>query len=921
MTLFELLNDKDKRIVNSISARLSLRKPQRDSLEILARILELNHPKKNGDLIKALKNIQSEFPEVLDFDREFVSLCFALATGVGKTRLMGAFISLLHSQYNVCNFFVLAPNLTIYNKLITDFSPGSTKYVLNGLQEFANNPPRIITGDNYDSGINVSAYSLNKDEITINVFNIAKISSEVRGGKAPRIKRLSEYIGQSYFDYLANLDDLVMIMDESHRYRASAGFKAINELKPLIGIELTATPQIETGNTPERFKNVIYDYPLANAIADGFVKEPAVATREDFDPKNYGDEELELLKIEDGIRVHEDTKIELETYARNHNLNIVKPFILIVAKDTTHANKIVELIKRDVFYGKYKDKVITVHSNQRGEESDENIARLLAVEDPKEPTEIVVHVDKLKEGWDVTNLYTIVPLRAANSTTLVEQSIGRGLRLPYGKRANEAKVDRLTIIAHDRFNAIITEANKPRSIIRAVVKIGEDISLVGKKSITISSTAISQLIGSPNIDDENRPDFQLAPFEPQIINKNEVNVVKLLSEILRNNERRVTEIPNIESLTQGDQQQKIIDQVTEAYKATSGSRQEDLDTLSIEPDIASIVKLSLQKIINLTISIPSITLEPKGLIRSGFNNFDLNTNFVNKPPVPQNILIESLRTSERDSIETLEILLKDSIPENYIVRNLIKFDDISYEDHAELIYKLSSQVIYKIRTYQKDEASVLNIAQFNQKFYAELIHDQMLDHWWQEVDEGYEVLVSKGYQTLKDFSYTISGDEKERDVHIPLMIGEKDKIAGMIFGGFKKCSYPKQKFSSDTERAFASMLERDPSIIKWFKPTREQFQIRYRKTDGSNSHYEPDFVVETNKTKYIFEPKQHSLMEDPDVLAKSSAATTWCQNATSHELKHTDLNGKPWVYVLMPHTAITASATIKGLIQQFKKSS
>ena len=50
---------------------------------------------------------------------------------------------------------------------------------------------------------------------------------EVRGGRAPRIKRLSEYIGQSYFEYLAGLDDLVMIMDESHRYRASAGFNAI----------------------------------------------------------------------------------------------------------------------------------------------------------------------------------------------------------------------------------------------------------------------------------------------------------------------------------------------------------------------------------------------------------------------------------------------------------------------------------------------------------------------------------------------------------------------------------------------------------------------------------------------------------------------------------------------------------------------
>lgn len=107
----------------------------------------------------------------------------------------------------------------------------------------------------------------------INIFNISKINSEVRGGKVPRIKRLSEYIGQSYFEYLAGLEDLVLLMDESHRYRASAGVRAINELKPVLGLELTATPFVESSKGPVRFKNVVYDYPLAQAMADGFVKE------------------------------------------------------------------------------------------------------------------------------------------------------------------------------------------------------------------------------------------------------------------------------------------------------------------------------------------------------------------------------------------------------------------------------------------------------------------------------------------------------------------------------------------------------------------------------------------------------------------------------------------------------------------------
>jgi restriction endonuclease len=67
----------------------------------------------------------------------------------------------------------------------------------------------------------------------------------------------------------------------------------------------------------------------------------------------------------------------------------------------------------------------------------------------------------LKEGWDVTNLYTIVPLRAANARVLMEPSIGRGLRLPYGKRTGVNAVDRLNIIAHDRFEEIVDEAKQP----------------------------------------------------------------------------------------------------------------------------------------------------------------------------------------------------------------------------------------------------------------------------------------------------------------------------------------------------------------------------------------------------------------------------------------------------------------------------
>ena len=181
------------RHVNSIAGRLSLRSPQRTSLEILDRVMEIAQPHKlktaGGDLESALDVIRSEFPTVEDFEHAFPSLCFALATGVGKTRLMGAFITYLHLEHGIRHFFVLAPNLTIYNKLLTDFTPNTPKYVFQGISEFVLDPPEIITGDNYESGRGVRRGRLfDEDVVHINIFNISKINSEVRGGFQLRVR-------------------------------------------------------------------------------------------------------------------------------------------------------------------------------------------------------------------------------------------------------------------------------------------------------------------------------------------------------------------------------------------------------------------------------------------------------------------------------------------------------------------------------------------------------------------------------------------------------------------------------------------------------------------------------------------------------------------------------------------------------------
>ncbi len=185
-------------VLNAISGRLSLRPPQAESLARLGRMLQaapelLDHEDalEGRNLSALVATLKAEFPTLEDFERDFPSICFALATGVGKTRLMGAFIAYLHLAHGINNFFVLAPNLTIYNKLINDFTRNTPKYVFKGIAEFAQQPPLIITGDNYDqSGAAVDDHSLGfAHDVRINIFNISKINSEVRGGKEPRISK------------------------------------------------------------------------------------------------------------------------------------------------------------------------------------------------------------------------------------------------------------------------------------------------------------------------------------------------------------------------------------------------------------------------------------------------------------------------------------------------------------------------------------------------------------------------------------------------------------------------------------------------------------------------------------------------------------------------------------------------------------
>lgn len=908
--------------VNTIANRLSLRAPQRDSLNILDRVLEIAKLEKGADTKQILEIIQSEFPSVKDFERAFPSLCFSLATGVGKTRLMGAFIAYLHRFYGVKNFFVVAPNLTIYNKLHQDFTPNTPKYVFKGISEFAQNPPEIVTGDNYESGLGAHGNLFSK--VVINIFNIAKITAK-DGGKlakddaqrsVARVRRLIETIGESYFDFLASKDDLVVIMDESHRYRATAGWEALNDLKPVLGLELTATPQVERNGKSVPFKNVIYDYPLACAIRDGYVKEPAVATRKNFNPKQYPADELEKIKLHDAVCIHESRKASLQIYAENKGLKPVKPFILVVATDTKHSAELKGYMEsHDFFEGRYAGKILEINSATSGAEKDENIDKLLTVEDPSNPVEIVIHVNMLKEGWDVTNLYTIVPLRAANSKTLVEQSIGRGLRLPYGKRTGEPEVDTLTIVSHDKFQEIVDYANDPNSLIRKTVVVGIDVPESGSNVVRVEnpidavinakSAYAAESAGGAGVTEGGRAQsiLERAAEKHKFESESEKNVARVTKEVIA---EKYENLASVEKLS--DEKESILKSVKERLAQSQVQTEMNLGDMR-EMDIKKTVDSAIALVQETTISVPRVIITPVGESRRKFADFNLDTSHLQKfERVSRDITIRQLQSNFAFTLEAEE-LDDGETPERSIVSALMDLDDIPYDDNNAVINSVSKQYADFVRSYEKGEAEVEKIILFNRREIANILHDELFKHE-KTLAIDYQASVSKGFKIASSKSFKCSGDFPKLNFRNSAFT--KKDIRNYLFVGYKKSLFPELSFDSDPERRFSEILEDSPQVSRWFKPTSNDIVIFYE----SGKEYEPDFIAETDSQMLLVEIKAEKDVNDSSVQNKANAARLWCRHASEYALKN---GGKAWKYLLIPDVEVLANATLEALVSKFEK--
>lgn len=886
----------DIRHLRAIAQRLSLRAPQEESLRILSRLVEAVEFSKELDPDTALAEIQKLYPSVEEFVHGFPSLCFAIATGVGKTRLMGAFIAFLFLTGRSKNFFILAPNTTIYDKLVADFSrPAAPKYVFRGIAQFAQTPPTIITGENWEHmAAQVDLFG-HQGEAAVNIFNVDKINKD-KG----RIRTLRETIGESYFDYLAARPDLVLLMDEAHRYRASKGMQAIRELKPVLGLELTATPK-SVGTNSQPFRNVIYEYRLGDAMQDGFVKEPAVATRANFRRADYDDNALERIMLEDAVHYHEQVRTELELYARQTGRPRVHPFVLVVAQDTAHASRIRQFIQGDDFFGgAYRDLVIEVHSALKGEDSEDAVARLVGLETDAK-TEIVIHVNKLKEGWDVTNLFTIVPLRASASDILTEQTLGRGLRLPYGERTGVETVDTLTVIAHDRFDAVIQQARDANSIVQVKqLTIGPDGDVPDTTSRVLELRPAYEVVltgQGMNDGDGQTPFIFDRPEDRQA-------AAMTIDFIGRKYER---ELGSVGDLARPEVQQRIIADVRRAMQTDQAT----FEGMESGADIEKVVEAVARSIAENTIEIPEIVVIPSREVTFWFEPFDLSgLHHIRYQPISDTILIRNIRLDTQRELACSASGTGETRTENYIVRHLIEDARVDYDSQADLLYRLAGQMLDHLRSYLPDADAVENVAMVSGRELAREILSQMSRHY-RETPADYRAKVVRQFRTLRAQSVSDSGLPR-------LPLGQQatplSATGRHIFVGGNKSPFKQHRFHSDPERRFAALIDSDfeNSVTRWLKPGRNAFSIEY----SAGKTYEPDFVVETTDEKLIVEIKSDAEVTDPIVLEKARAAGIWVGHANQLAAEGA---GKPWAYLLVPGSAVTESSTLAGLRAAYRR--
>ena len=586
----------------------------------------------------------------------------------------------------------------------------------------------------------------------------------------------------------------------------------------------------------------------------------------------YSAADIEEMKIRDGLTQHEHRKGIIRQYCDDHNLLYVKPIVLIACRDTNHARDVRAMIDSDEFLGgRYKGRVIEVHSNMKGEETEENVRLLLSIERADNPVEIVLHVYKLKEGWDINNLFTIIPLNAAKSDILAMQTIGRGLRLPFGYATGNEDIDTLDIVAHEHYRELVDEVKSSdifryRDLDRTGVEPTDTVDVsspVDDAQLSLFDQIVTDT-GTRSFREVDNPQTQqdlyaayLKTFGP--------GRQRQTSEV-DDNQISLFDLPEAQPTAPAEPVQPVPAPV-------------DTGAAGRKPLSKDEFVQKMREYSGKAISVPKILVQTTSEVK--FNRFEVRCTIPDFEvamakierfdAVNQQFLasVDAQILEVDDALNTLACMLLDSIPE------------LSYDD-ADFIIDVVDQYLAQIDGDEEEKRRIV-------RRYATLIVSDIRTQIFQHVERKTQDIhtVQKDLILFRRFVKNIRKDGR---VRFDRPFTDRSNIRKYLFTGYKKGYYTENAFDSDSERLFSIILEEDSDVIRWIKPPLNQLGLFWQ----AGQQYNPDFLVETATHKYMVEVKAANEVTDADVVAKAREGIRWCHFAST-----ADPDGKPWVYRLV----------------------
>jgi type III restriction enzyme len=805
----------DSNLLEEVRHRLTLRDPNALAVESVVNVISQHYDVDQGE---------SPLEMIVDS-----------ATGVGKTYIMAGIVEYLAGTDDPArNFLLLAPGRTIRDKSVNNFTPGHPK----SITAFLRSDPYVITKDNFKSPA-THAVMKDRGRTKLYIFTVQALTS--RTGDGRETHEYQETLAGSFYEFLTGLDDLVILADEHHCYRGPAFSRTILNLDPEVVVGVTATPDRRDENL------VIFRYPLAAAIEDKYVKMPVLVARQD-------DRHDDRTKLLDGVLLLQAKAQVARAFCSENEFQMINPVMLVIAENIQRAEEFRDMFESDSFDGgRWRGSTLLVHSDLSGDAKEDTLASLDAVEDPRSPVRIIIAVGMLKEGWDVKNVYVIASMRPSISDVLTEQTLGRGMRLPFGAYTDDQMLDTVEVLAHERYEDLLrrrqslNESFVDHRIYFAARETSDGRTVARKQTaevpITIESIAPAASDETVETTEELVPAAAVQSFEDRV-REAQARAEEASSDLRWHSpilDRPPIQIPYVDRVPQP--------------RAVS---------LNQVHDMAPFTRLGEALTTEADTTLRRTVLEAEdGRITARRADDLVQATIVDFP-------LEELKRSLVESVmrvRGVERRAGEVAAAKAIVQTVI---DVMGEDAQA---HLSAFLERAARRLQDEVSRQLRRFSASDVTFSEEVHIANLEK------------VRKA-QRLHEHSH--EGSFKR----------------GVAFNDWKKNLYEYAWFDTSPEFKAAKAVDDDPNVVVWARLHRGDIPITWT-IEGRE--YNPDLVVieelDDQRTCWLVETKMNREMTSTEVMAKRRAATTW-----SNTVNNSGKADGRWRYLLLSEDDVDDAA-------------